>query len=98
MFSVIYRWTLKPGTEERFREAWRTLTEAIRARSGTSGSRLHRTDDGDFVAYAVWPSRELWESARALPPANAEALTIMRDCIATSQTPIPLTILDDLIE
>ena len=98
VFAVIYRWTLKPGTEDRFRDAWRTMTEAIIARSGTSGSRLHRTDNGEVVAYAVWPSRERWEAAGKLPPASAEALTTMRDCIETSHGATPLTLLDDLLE
>ena len=98
VFAVIYRWTLKPGTEDRFRDAWRTMTEAILARSGTSGSRLHRTDNGEVVAYAVWPSRERWEAAGKLPPASAEALTTMRDCIETSHGATPLTLLDDLLE
>jgi len=95
MFAVLYRWRLKPGTEDRFRAAWATMTEAIRARSGTSGSRLHRTDDGDLVGYAVWPSRDAWEAAAALPPADADALATMRDCIERSHPATPLAILDD---
>jgi heme-degrading monooxygenase HmoA len=95
MFAVMYRWKLKAGTEERFRVAWGEMTEAIRARSGTSGSRLHRTDDGEVVAYAVWPSRERWEAAGALPPASASALATMRECIEASYAATPLAVLDD---
>ena len=73
------------------------MTEAIRTRSGTSGSRLHRTDDGEVVAYAVWRDRESWESAAKLPSANAEASATMRACIETSHGATPLEILDDLL-
>jgi heme-degrading monooxygenase HmoA len=93
MFAVTYRWTLRAGTEDRFHHAWATMTEAIRTRSGTSGSRLHRTDDDDTIAYAVWPSSEAWEAAAKLPPANTEALATMRECITTSHRATPLAIL-----
>ena len=49
MIAVMYRWRLKPGMEARFQEAWSAMTEAIAARSGTGGSRLHRTGDGELV-------------------------------------------------
>jgi heme-degrading monooxygenase HmoA len=95
MFAVVYRWKLKPGTEESFRDAWKTATEAIAHRSGTGGSRLHRADDGTFVAYAIWPSRKAWEDARALPSAAPEAGTTMRECIEQSLETLPLEVLDD---
>lgn len=97
MFVVQYRWRLQPGSESSFRAAWRTMTLAIRDRHGTSGSRLHRTDDGELVAYAVWPSRQAWEAARAHPPADPEAGAAMRACVAHSYGAIPLEIIDDLL-
>jgi|SRR5689334_22145693 len=97
MFVVQYRWRLHPGSEDRFRAAWRTMTAAIRARHGTSGSRLHRTDQGELVAYAVWPSRQTWETARAQPSADPEAGAAMYACIAHSHDATPLEILEDLL-
>jgi heme-degrading monooxygenase HmoA len=95
MFAVVYRWKLKPGTEATFRAAWREATASIRAGYGTSGSRLHRADDDEVVAYAVWPSRDAWERAGASPSANPEAGAAMRACIATSHPAAPLEVLDD---
>ena len=46
MFIALYRWKLKPGKEEQFREAWSQVTIAIREQSGSLGSRLHRSEDG----------------------------------------------------
>jgi quinol monooxygenase YgiN len=97
VFAVQYRWRLRPGTEDAFRAAWRAMTAAIRARHGTSGSRLHRTDDGELVAYAVWPSRQAWEAARAQPSSDPEAGAAMRACIAHSYDATPLEIIDDLL-
>src|SRR5689334_20943828 len=97
MFVIQYRWRLQPGTEDTFRAAWRAMTVAIRARYGTSGSRLHRADDGDLVAYAVWPNREAWEAARTQPSSDPEAGAVMRACIAHSHDALPLTVVDDLL-
>jgi quinol monooxygenase YgiN len=97
MFAVQYRWRLEPNTEDAFRAAWRAMTESIRAAYGTHGSRLHRTDDGELVAYAVWPSRERWEQAGKQPSVNAEAGAAMRACIAQSLGATPLDVIDDLL-
>lgn len=97
MFAILYRWTLKPGTEEAFREAWKAMTESIKVHYGTGGSRLHRTDDGAFLAYAIWPSREQWEAAGNLLSTNPEAGARMRSCIEQSLPITPLEVVDDLL-
>jgi heme-degrading monooxygenase HmoA len=97
VFAVLYRWRVKPGTDAAFRDAWRSATESIRMRYGTGGSRLHRTDEGEFMAYAVWPSRDTWVEARKLPSANPEAGAKMRDCIEESFPSVMLDVLDDLL-
>lgn len=81
LFSAVYKFTVKPGHEERFRDAWRRLTEAIYARHGSLGSRLHRGQDGVWFAYAQWPSRQVWAEARTLPSADATAGAQMRECL-----------------
>ena len=97
MFAVLYRWKLKPGTESTFREAWRAVTETIKAERGGFGSRLHRTAEGELVAYAVWPSRERWEVAGTLPSTNEGAAARMKACIEQSMPSTPLDVIDDLI-
>jgi len=97
MFAVLYRFKLAPDTEPAFREAWRAATHAIRERYGTSGSRLHRADDGELVAYAVWPDRATWEKAQTLPSASPESGAAMRACMVGPVTATPLEVLDDLL-
>ncbi len=72
-------------------------TATIKDRHGTGGSRLHRTDDGEFVAYAVWPSREQWEAAGKLPSTSPEAGARMRACIEQSFPTTALEVIDDLL-
>ena len=97
MFAVLYRWRLKPGTEPAFREAWKAMTETIRTRYGTGGSRLHRTDDGELIAYAAWPSRESWAEAGRFPSSNPEASAKMHECIEQSLGATLLEVTDDLL-
>lgn len=95
MFAVHYKWRLVPDSEAAFRTAWRVMTEAIRGRYGTRGSRLHRTDDGLYVAYAVWPSRADWEAAGKQPSVDPDSLAAMKACIAESFGATPLEVIDD---
>jgi len=62
MFCVVYQWTVKPGKEDEFRSTWRGITEAIFRQHGSLGSRLHRSLEGDWLAYAQWPDRAHWEN------------------------------------
>jgi quinol monooxygenase YgiN len=82
VFVVLYRWRTKPGTDERLRAAWLSATKKIMARHGALGSRLHRAEDGSWVAYAQWPDRGSWERMRASPPAAPEDFAVMSDIAA----------------
>lgn len=87
MFVAVYAWRVKPGREEDFRRGWARVTEAIRARWGTFGSRLHRTLDGEFVGYAGWPDEATWRAAIAAgwDIGEPEARALMRDAIESSR-------------
>jgi len=96
-FAVIYRWRLRAGSEDAFVEAWATLTRAIRDRRGGRGSRLHRAEDGTWVAYARWPDRPTWERARAAEAADPDAAAAMSGAVAESFPPVTLDIVADLL-
>lgn len=97
MFIAIYRWKLKPGCEERFREGWRRRTMEIRERSGSFGSRLHRAEDGTWLAYAQWPDRRTWERAGSVKLIDGEAAALMRECVAENLPDQFLEVSDDLL-
>ena len=98
MFIALYRWRLKEGREERFREGWRRLTEEIYARRGSRGSRLHRAEDGTWVAYAQWPDRQTWEAASGVEAVDSEAARMMRESIEVSHPPVLMEVSDDLLK
>ena len=96
-FVVIYRWRLHPGMERQFQQAWERATPLLMQHRGALGSRLHKSDDGTWVAYAQWPTRQSWEQARASATLDPEASRQMREAEAESFAPILLTPLADFL-
>jgi quinol monooxygenase YgiN len=58
MFAVIYSWRVKPEFEKQFVENWSEITEYLMKNFGALGSRLHRSEDGLWYAYAQWKTSE----------------------------------------
>jgi hypothetical protein len=58
MIAVIYRWRVEKKDEAEFQRRWHEITEDIVTHHGGGGSRLHHAENGEWVAYARWPSRE----------------------------------------
>ena len=55
--AVIYRWRIAAAAETAFRERWGKTTLDLRKLGGL-GSMLSRNAAGEWVALALWPSRE----------------------------------------
>ena len=99
MFNVMYRWRVKEGCEENFRDAWRRATEAIYQKYKSLGSRLHKSDDGLWIAYAQWRSREDWQAMQNRSvAADEDAFAMMRDSIEGTTEVTCLTMTDDLFK
>ena len=98
MFTVIYEFRLKPGEKENFIRAWTELTLLIRKHEGSLGSRLHRSSEEVFIAYAQWPDRSAWEnSGDMLPPQASDVRSAMRDSCESIKTLYELEVIADLI-
>ncbi|MCK2183798.1 antibiotic biosynthesis monooxygenase family protein [Halomonas getboli] len=98
-FYVLYRFKVVPGKEEAFKDGWCRMTEAIREQRGGLGSRLHYSEDGWWVAYAKWPSRQAWEASRRLAESpDSEAAALMAQSLQERLPPIPLAPEIDLID
>ncbi|WP_055640271.1 antibiotic biosynthesis monooxygenase [Streptomyces venezuelae] len=94
MFAMVYRWRVSPGKEQLLIDGWHRVTMAIHQECGSYGSRLHKADDGTWVAYARWPDRETRERA-GTPDPEGEAM--MREAILEYFPETRLTIVDDLL-
>lgn len=73
MLSVVLEFEVVDGQEALFKKYWLATTEAIYQHFGSLGSRLHKADNGKFIAYAQWPDRQTYEQSH-LWPDKAKAL------------------------
>jgi hypothetical protein len=89
-FSVIYRWRLHNGMESQFCQAWERATKLLMDERGALGSRLHRAEDGTWVAYAQWPSKAVWETSRELGAVDPE---VSRQMLEAALETLPLILL-----
>src|SRR5690606_14782315 len=90
MVIYLYRCRLHPEKDEQFIKAWSFVTEQLREKSGSRGSRLHRADDGLWYGYAQWPSIEKRESANLNHPEVVQARIQMKDAIIESMPEVIL--------
>lgn len=96
-FVVMYRWRVDPDREGLFISTWEALTHAIREKRGGMGSRLHRNEEGHFVAYAQWPDRDAWEQSQAKASADPEVSDAMKDTVLETFPPVLLDPVRDLL-
>lgn len=97
MFTVIYTFRVKAGMEEVFQRSWAFITEEYLRTRSSLGSRLHKDQNGIFVAIALWPNREHWEAqgpTDSLEMTNARES--MREACEEIQTTHELVVVQDL--
>ena len=95
MFCVIYKFKIKEGFNSQFEQSWADFTDAIYRVRGSLGSRLHKTDDSQvYVAYAQWPSREIFEENVPYERNSNEDLLARKNMIETVDGQIERTYLN----
>lgn len=95
MFVAVYLFNAKPGLEKEFEQAWSERTIEIQKTMGSLGSRLHKSDDGTYVGYAQWSSRQVWESLNDTKDTPAKLK--MRETCQDVKTILRLDVIDDLL-
>ena len=99
MYVVIYRFSVQPGKDRAFKEAWQGLTKLIYQYEGSLGSHLHRStqDPLDYIAYAQWPDEETWKnSGDNLPEEANQWRAQMHEACAVIETLHTLQSVNDL--
>lgn len=96
-FAVLYRWRIDETKRQEFVEAWATVTREIREHCGGLGSRLHRTPDGLYCAYAQWPSRAAWAGAKLESEAGLAAGAVMKAALIQRLPDLELDFVEDLL-
>lgn len=98
MFIALYRWKIKEGHENKFLEGWHRRTVEIYQHCGSFGSRLHKAEDGIWVAYAQWPDRQTYDAAQSIPVIDTEARLMFRESIEEAYPDIYMNVVDDLLK
>jgi heme-degrading monooxygenase HmoA len=96
MFVAVYRWRLKPGMEEQFRQGWRQITQLAREGHGSHGSCLFKAADGTWVGIARWPDREARAAFFAQGSRAPEASALMREATLERLEDMELEEVDNL--
>lgn len=65
MYCVLIEFIPLPDREQEFVHAWTELTKYIYKNYGSKGSRLHVSEEGKYIAYAQWPSKDVYNNIRA---------------------------------
>lgn len=98
MIAVIFRWDLKDGYEQLFKEGWSEIVHLNIEKHGALGSRLYHSKDNQWISYSQWISEEHFYNARNLFDVNAEARIKMAEAIYKAYEPIVMVpILDHLM-
>ena len=98
MFAVIYSFEVRENHEDQFFKAWNGLTNLIYKHEHSLGSRLHKSKENEYIAYAYWPDRETWEnSGNNLPEQATSFRNEMRDACIEIKTLFQLNLIDDLL-
>ncbi|MBM1107791.1 antibiotic biosynthesis monooxygenase [Aurantibacter crassamenti] len=99
MHVVIYKFNVINGFENDFEIVWEKLTEAFMNYSGGLGSRLHKDEEGNYMAYAQWPNKETWEQAGSkLPETTNELIQAMKRSCESTDVLFHLDITNDLLQ
>ena len=98
MFTVLYRWRVKPDLEKQFVESWSEITAHYREDfDGARGSRLHRGSDGFWYGYAQWESDEHRQKAFNNRP-DLPAREKLIEAIEENFPEIRLEVVSDLLK
>ena len=97
MFTVLYRWKIKPELEDQFIKAWSEVLEYYVKNFDSLGSRLHRGTDGIYYSYAQWKSAEHREKAFS-ERIEMSARDKMREAIDKTFEAVELEVLSDFLK
>lgn len=98
MFIALYEFKVKTGFERQFEDNWSIVTEHIYKVRGSLGSRLHKAQDGTYVAYAQWPNEDQYNLETPLPTIAVEARKLMKDACETQTVLKLMSVTTDLLK
>lgn len=104
MFAVIYKGFVLEEKEDSYLKTWSFVAKYFKKNCEALGSTLHKTEDGEYVAYSRWPTKETrdryWTSQDAyVSDEMKKAITILKSCLDPNKpsSEIQLHVVKDFI-
>ncbi len=98
MFHVLYRWQIKPGMENQFKEGWSEIVQRNINLYGAMGSQLSIGSDGWWRSLSYWPSEADWLRALRIDDSQQDARRKMLEAVVRQEKPVTMTpVLDHVI-
>ena len=108
MFAVIYKAHVHSDSEEEYKKLWRKIANYFIEHRGALGSCLHKTSEGEWIAYSRWPNKTMrdasWpkegdEPSQSLSPEIRSTILRLKECIDVNQPfqEICMDVVDDLL-
>jgi heme-degrading monooxygenase HmoA len=95
----MYTFEVKSDKKADFERSWKELTMLIYEHTGSLGSRLHKTADGTYMAYAQWPSKEVFDNAKSKLPESANvSRQLMKESCDAIRISYELDLVTDLLK
>ena len=99
MYIVLYAFYIKPNKETDFIKGWKGLTTLIYQHEGSLGSRLHKKEKLNYIAYAQWPSKSKFENSGSNMPKEADSYrNLMKDSCSEIKIIEKLEVIEDLLK
>ncbi|MEW4922422.1 hypothetical protein [Algibacter sp. 2305UL17-15] len=95
MYIVLYSFKVIPKHVDTFIKGWKGLTNLIYKYEGSLGSRLHKKNHLEYIAYAQWPNKNIFEASGGNLPKEANKY---RDLMRTSCDKIEIIHKLDVVE
>lgn len=88
MFAAIYRGFVLPGQESEYIKNWETIASFFINHCGAIGSNLHKSEEGEYIAYSRWPTveqRDKYWKDKNVPDQITEAIDKLKACLDQSK-------------
>jgi len=98
MYIVIYEFKVKENNTQKFIDSWKAMTNLLKLHEGSLGSRLHKQNELHYIAYAQWPSKEIFDnSGKKLPENVSEIRKNMKNSCEVIKALHHLEVVEDLL-
>ena len=108
MFAVIYKGHVHQGVEAEYKRLWRQIAQYFIEHRGALGSCLHKTAEGEWVAYSRWPDKAMRDASwpqegesvdESLSTEIKQAIESLKKCIDKDQPyqEICMEVVDDFL-